>query len=973
MPPSRGCRRDTWPAALGQAATQTGPAGDESYALVSFLTSPMPISSMNDYVVFVSTGEVVDRYDWTFTYVGTDLSHTTSTAIGTTSFMPALIDLLQVTVELTLAGGGTVTISMFQEVRPRFTGFEFFFDAAPVPAVVVDQPTVAALGGDPRASEELANDLRTYVLAAAAGTGLPPRLLAAFAYHGSMQAPKLDRVGPLVWSPGRDQKLEWVASELNGDRWNLATDIDDRLGVCQLLLAVAAMTVGPNGTAGDTYTPWRERAADGSDASTVDEAITTAFDQLALESRIDLFNLARFPRTNIELCAALLVRLRDRPNRWPGATADELIAQAAAPVTLATEYDTGADDGAPPTDARAAGETVPSGVGTSISGYLHLVAVTILFADSLQEGADSYGGYSLQRDDDDAQRRWGGAAAVDAANPPPGSHVRQLQDDLSELGFALVADVRPVADARHDAAGVFGPNTEWAVRELQVYATMRYLAIETAPAEPRYVARLEQALNLYHYAGPLSGVVNVNTRIVIDLWKRRSWRCPVVIEAWDTDLGTIGPNTVPSWTVPSAGFGNLWRHDDATAAPENQADSRLMFARDFTGHYQFEPLREPDLGDPDDLMDVGCYFPGPGGPLTRPGGRYWQRAAYPSVWPECEILPDTLVGVGMAGLNPAQLTTFRVVRAVSEVECLGFFDSVNCYDTAFVSVGPAHWTLGLSRPAMAEGELCGYLAYLSAFDRAAFFDAFERFGMRIDTDWINANGDRSGRDLLDPAGQRKYTAWIALQGEDGQYARRFFNVDDGNFFRTWHWAYRFIMAGRAIPAFRRRMWDMARIRLRDVRSAPIPAAAGVPDVPDGAGGTRTATIGDCFTSEKAMGMLHRWHIYRPVDICTNNTAGQRVVAAIAAAGLPGVAGDPTTWTTVHEQDLIDALRAEVPNINARQSVKNDLATALDKVMSWPVYVGRPIGYQLPNMAALSDVRRSFQANFDQSGLPPAPV
>ena len=96
---------------------------------------------------------------------------------------------------------------------------------------------------------------------------------------------------------------------------------------------------------------------------------------------------------------------------------------------------------------------------------------------------------------------------------------------------------------------------------------------------------------------------------MIDLWKRRSWRCPVVIEAWDTNLASIGNNTVPDWTVPSAGFGNLWRHDEATATPENQADSRLMFVRDFTGHYQFDAGRqEPDLGDPDDLMDVGCYF-----------------------------------------------------------------------------------------------------------------------------------------------------------------------------------------------------------------------------------------------------------------------------------------------------------------------------------------------------------------------------
>lgn len=942
---------------LGQACVVPGNGLDEGYALVSYLTSPVPIASFIDYVVFVATGEDVQSYDWRFENIATGVVQATTTDIGLFSYFPSGLDLYQVSVVLHIAGGSTVTLSLIQEVRPRFTGFEFFFNAPPLPNPKPGA-TLAALGGDAVATEELTNDMRTYVLDAAAATDLPARFLGSVAYDGAMRAPKHDKASLFAWTSGRDEKLESVASELNGDGDGFFTDIDDPVGICQLSLATMALVVGPMGLTGNPYVAWKEKAADGSDESTVAAELQAAFDALSDDAKVDLFNLARFPRTDIELCAALLVKLRDRPTRWPGKTDDQLLTDAFALPTLATELRGGADKGARPTAAAVAGETVLTGDGKSIVGLGYLPALMTLFPDLLQAGADAYGGLDLRRGVADAP------------------HVTQLQQDLDELGFALVGNPN----------GVFGATTEWAVREFQIYAKMRFLASDTGVADPRYVARLQQTLNLYHYSGPICGVVNVGTRILIQLWKTNNWRCPVVIEAWDTDLPTIGTNTVPSWTTPSAGLGNIWLHDEAPPIPappipapppsiESRADSRLMFARDFTGHYDFPPAHAQDLTDPDSMIDVGCAFRSGNstGPLTRPGGRYFQRTAYSSVWPEAEILPDNLLGVPLANLTPAQFTTYRVVRAVSEVECLGFFDSVNCWDTAFVSMGPSHWTLGLSNP-IAEGELCGYLSYLSAFDPVAFVQAFESYGMRIDEPWIDATGDRSGRTLFD-RDQRKFTSWVALQGEDGRYSRQFFNMEDANYFRTWHWAYRFIMAGRTIPGFQTGMWDMIRIRLRDITTAPIPAALNVPDVPAAGGATRRATIGDCFTSEKATGMLLRWHIFRPFDMCTNGEAGARVQAAITAAGLPGAAGDPTTWSQANETALVAALRAESANINASADTKKDLNRALGWVMTWPVFDGRAgHNYQLdPNIPALSDTRGSFRDNFDDSGLPPAVV
>ena len=83
-----------------------------------------------------------------------------------------------------------------------------------------------------------------------------------------MNAAKHDEVSLIYWFPGRDQKLEWAAGELNGE-WSLRSDVDDPLGVCQLRLPTLATIVGPQGIGPGSYTVWREKAVDGSDASAV--------------------------------------------------------------------------------------------------------------------------------------------------------------------------------------------------------------------------------------------------------------------------------------------------------------------------------------------------------------------------------------------------------------------------------------------------------------------------------------------------------------------------------------------------------------------------------------------------------------------------------------------------------------------------------------------------------------------------------
>jgi len=102
--------------------------------------------------------------------------------------------------------------------------------------------------------------------------------------------------------------------------------------------------------------------------------------------------------------------------------------------------------------------------------------------------------------------------------------VQQLQTTLATLGFSLV---------NHDAPGDFGLATFWAVREFQSYASMNTVAVEARPSAPVYADRLDPVpTGTERFAGPVSGVVDANTRVALEAWLDSKFRCPVVIEAW---------------------------------------------------------------------------------------------------------------------------------------------------------------------------------------------------------------------------------------------------------------------------------------------------------------------------------------------------------------------------------------------------------------------------------------------------------
>jgi hypothetical protein len=324
-----------------------------------------------------------------------------------------------------------------------------------------------------------------------------------------------------------------------------------------------------------------------------------------------------------------------------------------------------------------------------------------------------------------------------------------------------------------------------------------------------------------------------------------------------------------------------------------------------------------------------------------------------------ELLPETLIGKTAAEVDNSQTleSTFRVVRAVSEVECLGFFDSLNAYDTGLISLGPCHWILGLkSNAAIAAGELGAFLSFLKNKSEASFEKVIGQFGVQIIDRWDEAPGN--GAKLFNKS-LRTYTTWLQLQTETG-FAPLPKTWREASWFKTWHWFYRFAMAGRTqfadgatapktnslLENYRLAMWDMARIRLRNILTAEWPKINGETLIYEGeenaAGpkGPRTARIGDVFTSELATALLLRWHINVPGTLLKNGKASKHLITILRQVDSGAITGlmariDTDDAQATLTRQLIDYVKSNAGPLTSSPAAKNNLIKTLEEIQNWP--------------------------------------
>ncbi|GBL54783.1 hypothetical protein PCLA_03r0059 [Pseudomonas citronellolis] len=561
-----------------------------------------------------------------------------------------------------------------------------------------------------------------------------------------------------------------------------------------------------------------------------------------------------------------------------------------------------------------------------------------------------YGNFDLCRGDHDgnAQQstppRWGGVdnpsiqqgTAETGASGTSSStvsltipeHVRHLQEDLRTLGFAIIGT----------PDGGFGKSSEWAVREFQIYARMTHAArvkenrigqlLLTSTGSPKlvnnrevyydssahivaqagqapnalgstdepksyYVDSLEQIANGHLYTGPVSGVVNSGTRAAIEFWLENHYRCPVVIEAWS--VNQAGART----TLPDGGS-NLWKHDSFTSSAPR------IFARDFTQYYTYPATRTASK-----YHAIG-YYDTQGGPNST------KRHSWS---PEAEMTVENMLGIpaNPEQLNTAPISTYRVIRVVAEAECYGRFDVINAWDNSLISAGPCHWTMGASNGnEYDKAEFPAFIAYFAGRSEASFSKVFGSFGLYPEYEWGNEN--------LYSSSTRTYTTWIKLTNEthlpsQSTHAETEFNPllkekAEAAYLKNWHWIYRISMAGRTIPEYRQAMWGMAKQRIRDIRRKSVRFQVGT--------STINSTLGEVFTSEKAVAILLRWHVYRPSHVV--HPTYERITAAIQGAindnPLVNWQLQVANWDDTHESALTERL------LTAASAVNNTVSTSI---------------------------------------------
>ncbi len=522
-----------------------------------------------------------------------------------------------------------------------------------------------------------------------------------------------------------------------------------------------------------------------------------------------------------------------------------------------------------------------------------------------------YGGFSLRLGDRDPGPT---GPAIYGGQPRPGvtaAHVCRLQTDLATLRFLGL-----------DPTGVFDIRTEWAVRELETYAGLHCAAREDnqAKAADYWNHYVTEALSPEGRlpTTAIDGVVTAETARCIQVWLARGWRCPVLINCFKVSGGHRTDTCLAA---------NLWAHDDHT-----EKEGRAMFVRDWTGRPGTDAALWESLGR-FSTYDTYC---GPGSVAGR------------DTLPSGAVTPLRLVGVDTAHMSAEQRSTFRVVQGASHPEIHGQFDALNGYDRAFLSVGPCQWTVSPAQQSdgtFDRGELPAFLTWLKQRAPASYdtfvpgvFIVSRGAGADTDDDPVTAWAEDvllPGEHLVDLAAL-KYGAFLGLRayrsvggtagvtrlrrlvsGERHRSGTRaYFELD---LFRSWHWFYRFVLAGRSDDPYRRAMWPMVRARLRDVLEAPFPAGALPPiaDVStpschppgDGLGGRRSPTIGEVFQSERAAAFLLRWHIKSPASVVKKRQASDRLVAVWRAA-MP-LPPDPAAYTDADEDRLLGKLRASI--------------------------------------------------------------
>src|SRR5215475_14257377 len=286
---------------LGQASV----AADGQSALISFVTTPLVVGRENVYVAFVTDATLAasaESFEWSFVENGGG-PQVQTTEHGEVFYTPTSTGSVVLTLRILGSNNAELAkLSLEQEI----VGVNAELEALIAEAQNQPGPGVA----NPDVARELINDHNPHYQNVAPQAAEPGDAFQQFVFgivfDGALQRTAADR----------KQHLAELAGSLNNGGADFATLSGKGTGVSGLRLPLLAMTLPSMLDFKELPEPLDQRAV------AVDE-LQQSLAELDEEKRIDLFNLLRFPKSNITQCARILEALRDR--YFPGTNFNDVL------------------------------------------------------------------------------------------------------------------------------------------------------------------------------------------------------------------------------------------------------------------------------------------------------------------------------------------------------------------------------------------------------------------------------------------------------------------------------------------------------------------------------------------------------------------------------------------------------------------------------------------------------------------------
>ena len=279
---------------LGHAVT----AADSRCALVSFAYPPVVGGRDNDYVLLMTDaalGAAAASFEWTYAENGQTVRTETTTSACSTH-RPTASGELAVSVRVLDAGNNEqAALTLGQGVTMPSVDLEDLIGAA--------QDTPGPTVGDTETLRELVNQHCRYY------QGVTPAVAeAGDAFARLVFSMALDGVSNQS-AAARRAHAEDLATALDGGPQQFADAAVGRVGVCGIRLGLLAMVL-PNPAA--PYLAWEELPEPANEHAVAERELQQRLATLSSDVQSDLFNIARFPKSNIAACGHTLEALRNR-------------------------------------------------------------------------------------------------------------------------------------------------------------------------------------------------------------------------------------------------------------------------------------------------------------------------------------------------------------------------------------------------------------------------------------------------------------------------------------------------------------------------------------------------------------------------------------------------------------------------------------------------------------------------------------